>query len=119
MNWGRILVKVRRALMALVVLLMAFTAVLGYGVAHGCGYCGPAMAGWWGVTLLVALAIILARYGTSGSFQQRVTQQPDCNHQFVREECQKLTSGYGDSPIWRIIWVSCCWQCGLPETGDS
>jgi len=109
-------VKVRRALMALVVLLMAFTAVLGYGVAHGCGYCGPAMAGWWGVSLL-ALTIIPGWSRIAEAVQGRIEHQSDCNHQFVREECQKLTSGYGDAPIWCIIWVSRCWQCGLPETG--
>ena len=44
--------KLKLVLVAGLLSQVVSTAVLGYGVSYGCGYCGPAIAGLWGVVLL-------------------------------------------------------------------
>jgi hypothetical protein len=57
-NEGGILVHLSKALVVLMILLVAIAGALAYGISAGCDYCGPVMASLWGIALLVVLPII-------------------------------------------------------------
>src|SRR5918999_915414 len=117
-NKGSILVHVNKAIVVLMTLLLAITGVLAYGVSAGYGYCGPVIASFWAVTLLVVLPIIWSWSRTSREVRACIEKQCHCNHEFMQEEHQEVMAWHGDCPIWLTVEVSWCWKCAYSEARD-
>jgi hypothetical protein len=112
-------VKLKLALGVGICLLTAFIGALAYGVSSGCSYCGPALAGLLGVTVLVVLPV---SWSLTRPFQENricVNNQGVCEHKFVHDEYQKVLVWRGDTLIWRTVRDKRCWKCAYVESDTT
>jgi hypothetical protein len=117
-NEASILVHVSKAGVVLMMLLLAITGVLAYGISAGCDSCGPAMASLWGVALLVILPIIWGWSRTAREVRESIKKQCHCDHEFIQEEQQEVLAWHGDCPIWCTDTVWRCRKCPYSELRD-
>jgi hypothetical protein len=108
-------VHLSKALVVLMMLLVAITGALAYGISSGCDYCGPVIASLWGVALLVVLPIIWSWSRTSREVRECIKKQCHCDHEFIQEEHQEVMAWHGDCPIWLTVKVSWCWKCATAQ----
>jgi hypothetical protein len=111
-------VNLSKAVVVLMILLLAITGALAYGISAGCDYCGQVMASLWGVALLVVLPIIWGWSRTSREVQECIKRQCRYDHEFIQEEQQEVLAWHGDCPIWRTVAVWQCGKCPYSETRD-
>src|SRR5687768_15533829 len=99
-------------------LLLAITGALAYGISAGCDSCGPVMASLGGVALLVVLPIMWGWSQIAKEVQECIKRQCHCDHEFTQEEQQEVLAWHGDCPIWHTITVWRCGKCAYSEARD-
>jgi hypothetical protein len=114
-NEGNILVHLSKAVVVLIILLVAITGALAYGISAGCDSCGPVMASLWGVALLVVLPIMWGWSRTAREIRECIRRQCYCDHEFIQEEHQEVIAWHGDCPIWLTVNASRCWKCSAVQ----